>query len=154
MIRENRNPVFWDRVARHPDVWPAISLGQALDIPAIIANPMVTPLRAENGGLFFVQTDGIGRVFEMHTLFTPEGWGREAARAMSEALEMMFSRGAQVITTYDVEGYRRSGPPRSMGFVKAGDFAPTHLGVSLRSWVLTRVSFEASPVAKRGATCH
>ena len=153
MIREDRDLAFWTAVYEHPKIKPHVSLGQDINLADLLANEWVLPLRAEHGGFFFVRLDGLGRVYELHTLFTPEGWGREVLLALKAAVEHVFQAGAQVITTYDVEGYWRSKPPKTFRFEPAGDFAATELGPRLRSWVLTRNAWEASPARQRMASC-
>jgi hypothetical protein len=148
VIREDRDHAFWNAVYEHPAVKPHVSLGHDVDIiTPLLANPAVTPLRAEHGGFLFVRLDNLGRVHELHSLFTPEGWGREVLQALKEAVSEMFARGAQVITTYDVEGNWRSRPPKTFRFQPCGDYAPA-LGVNLRTWVLTRADWEASPARR------
>lgn len=153
MIREDRSLEFWNGVYEHPEVKPHVSLGHDLDLAAILANPAVTPLRATHGGFLFVQLDGLGRVHELHTMFTPEGWGREVLGALKDAVSLMFSRGAQLITTYDVDGHWRSRPPKTFRFEPCGDFAPTTLGPRLRTWALSRIAWEASPACQRMTPC-
>lgn len=148
-LLEDRDPAFWDRIATHPDVAPHVFLGLAeIGLAEIVSHPSVTPLRAEHGGFLFCRLDGLGRVQELHTLFTPEGWGREVLFAAKTAFALMFSRGCQVVTTYEVEGWKRSQPPKSFGFQPCGDFAPSHLG-SLRTWILTANAWDQSPARKR-----
>lgn len=150
MIREDRNPDFWAAVMAHPEVAPHVTFGQAVDVAAILENPWVTPLRADHGGFLFVRLDGMGRVHELHTMFTPEGWGREVLQALKEAVAEMFERGAQIIVTYDVEGNWRSRPPKTFRFEVCGDFAPVpDFPHRLRSWVLTRAAWDASPARQR-----
>lgn len=153
MIRVSRDVGFWNGVYEHPEVKPHVSLGHDVDLSELLGNPWITPLRAEHGGFLFVRLDGLGRVHELHTLFTPEGWGREVLNALKEAVEHMFQNGAQIITTYDVEGHWRSRPPKTFRFEPAGDFAPTDLGPRLRSWVLTRNAWDNSPARLRMAQC-
>lgn len=146
---EDRSPEFWDRIANHPEVAPHVFLGGAsLPLAEIVQHPSVTPLRAQNGGFLFWQLDGIGRQFELHTLFTPAGWGREVNQAAKQAFARMFASGAQLVTTYEVEGWRRSQPPKSFGFQPAGDFAPSPFG-SLRTWILTADAWAGSPACRR-----
>jgi hypothetical protein len=153
MIREDRDEAFWRGVYEHPEVKPHVSFGHELDIGDIIASPAVLPLRAEHGGFLFFRLDGIGRVYELHTLFTPEGWGREVLQALKEAVCEVYARGGQIVTTYDAEGHWRSRPPKTFRFEAAGDFADvTGLPVRLRSWVLTRTAWEGSP-AYRSMPC-
>lgn len=153
LIREERDPAFWTAVYEHPEVKPRVGLGHELDLAGIVSSPGVTPLAADHGGFIFAQLDGLGRTHELHTLFTPEGWGREVAQAAKDAFAFMFDRGADLIITQEVAGNRRSQPPRSFRFTPAGDFRPSPLGPDLRSWVLTRAAWEASPARQRMHTC-
>jgi hypothetical protein len=153
-VVEARDPVFWRQVFEHPEVKPKVGLGHALDIAALVADRRVTPLRARHGGYLFVQLDGLGRVYELHSLFTPEGWGREALLAAKAAFTLMFAAGAHVITTMEVRGNRRSQPPRSFRFRPAGGFAAAApFKDEFRSWVLTRDDWENSPVNRRSKSC-
>lgn len=147
MIREDRSE-FWSRLAEHPMVRPHIGSGNTADLDQFVALPVVTPLRSENGGFLFVKLDAFGRVYELHTIYHPDGWGREVLKAAKEAFAEMFSRGAQVVATYEVEGWWRSRPPLSFGFRPAGDFAPAG-ELTLRTWTLTRAAWDASPARRR-----
>lgn len=149
MIREDRDPAFWTRIAEDPAVKPHVGLGRDLDMTAV-TSPQVTPLRTENGGFLFVRLDGLGRFQELHTMYLPAGWGREVLGALKEAVAEMFARGAQMITTYEVEGHWRSRPPITFRFEPCGDFAPAPgFSVRFRSWFLTRDAWEASPARRR-----
>lgn len=145
MIREERDPAFWQRIADHPEVAPAISLGRAVDLSPLIASPHATPLAAEHGGFIIVRLSV--QIAELHTLFTPEGWGREVAAAAREMNAYVFAS-HQVLVTFEVEGNWRSRPPKSHGWSLAGDFEPTE-HATLRSWVLTRAAWRGSPVFRR-----
>lgn len=147
MIREDRSG-FWSEIAEHPEVKPHASLGYEFSISELVKSPFVTPLRSENGGFLFIRLDGLGRVYELHTLYRPEGWGREVLGASKAALTTMLGRGAQVLTTYEVEGWWRSRPPKSFGFQPAGSFVETPLG-SLRTWILTQAAWDRSPARRR-----
>lgn len=143
---ESRDVGFWRSVADHPEVKPHIALGREFDIADVVSNPMVRPLRFEHGGFLFVQLDGLGRVHELHTLFTPDGWGREVLLALKQACEEILSK-AQVITTYEVEGNWRSRPPKTFRFQAAGDFEPCALG-SFKTWILTKSDWLTSPARR------
>lgn len=150
LIREDRDAAFWTAIYEHPEVKPHVGLGHEIDISAIVGSEQVTPLRSDRGGFLFFRLDGLGRVFELHTMFTPDGWGKEVLLSAKAAFAEMFRRGAQVITTYEVEGNRRSQPPLSFRFQPAGDFAPSvELNAQLRTWILTRNAWEASPARAR-----
>lgn len=141
MIREERDPAFWDRIASHPAV-EHIKRGLPLDLGELAQHERVVPLASEHGGFLLFQLDGLGRIYEMHTLFTPEGWGREVNRAGKAMLNRMFET-AEIITTY--EGYP---PPKSFGWRTAGDFKDSDIG-RVRTWFLTREAWEASPARRR-----
>lgn len=149
----DRDPAFWQAVYDHPEVRPHVSLGAEVDIQAIVADARVSPYRFAHGGYLFVQLDGQGMVVELHSLFTPEGWGRETTLALRQALTRAFAAGAQIITTFEVHGNWRSRAPLSFGFTPAGDFAPSHINAELRAWVLTRSAWERSPVFRRSNPC-
>lgn len=153
MIREDRDVAFWTDVANHPAVKPHIGLGHEFSMEAV-AEPQVTPLRTENGGFLFVRLDSLGRVQELHTMYRPEGWGREVLLGLKAAVTEMFARGAQLIVTYDVEGHWRSRPPKTFRFEPCADFASAPgFGVRFRSWVLTRAAWENSPAQRRSQSC-
>lgn len=150
MIREERDPAFWIEVATHPEVEPHITFGGSIDrLPEVITQPHVTPLASANGGFLFVRIDAIGRVHELHTVYRPEGWGREVLIAAKAAFQRMFESGAQLITTYEVFGWWRSRPPLSFGFKPCGDFAPAPDMPDLRTWILTRDAWCASAAHRR-----
>lgn len=131
-----------------------MSLGQDYDIGALVSHPLVTPLRAKHGGFIFVRLDPLGRALELHTLFTPEGWGREVNATAKAAFDFVFAEGAQIVLTNQVEGNARSQPPRSFGFVRCGDFEPTPYGPRFRTWFLTRAAWEGSPARRRAHSCQ
>ncbi len=146
MIREERDPAFWEAVASHPEVSRHAVMGELSTLPEVIAHPLITPFAAQHGGYLFSRLDAMGHVCELHSMFTPEGWGREAMLAAVEAFDLMFTNGMQVLTTYEVEGNHRSRPPSRFGFVPAGEFQGEH---RLKSWVLTRTAWEGSPGRER-----
>ncbi len=153
MIVEDRS-TWWREIADHPAVRPHLLLAPDADVMVFVEHPSITPLRAEHGGFLFLKLDGLGKVQELHTMFTPEGWGREALLAAKFAFAEIFARGASVVTTSEVAGNWRSQPPKSFGFRAAGPFEPA-LGESLRTWILTREAWEVSPAReKMRRLCH
>ena len=153
MIRIERNPGFWSAVASHPAVAGAI-MGVAPEVIGELATrDTMLPLAAKHGGYLFGRADAFGFVAELHTLFTPEGWGREAVIAGIEALNAVFLLGYHLVTTFEAENNPRSRPPVTAGFVQAGEWRATPVG-SLRLWVLTRAAWQASPAAKRRRRCQ
>jgi len=148
MVRVERDPAFWSAVAAHPAL-ADMALGLTPDaVGKIATRDDVLPLAAEHGGFFFRRTDPLGFVAELHTLFSPEGWGREALTAGIEAIGLVWLCGYQAVTTLEVEANARSRPPRTFGFVRCGDWRATPFG-NLRMWLLTRAAWEASAAATR-----
>lgn len=151
MIREERDVAFWTAVANHPEVKPTMVLsGEVPDMTTMVLDPKVTPWAAEHGGFLVFQRDGLGRIFELHTMFTPEGWGREVAQAAKEGLTALFLRGADLLFTVEVATNARSRPALSFGWRPAGPFAHSpELAADVRTWVLTRDAWDTSPVRRR-----
>lgn len=147
MIREERDPYFWKAVASHPDVLPFLFGATPENVADVATNPNCIPLASEHGGYLFTRIDGMGRVLELHSLFTPEGWGRETNRAGKAALEWVFADACMVVT-YEVAGHRLSQPPKSFGFVPIEGFREGPFE-TVRTWILTREAWEASPARKR-----
>lgn len=148
LICEDRDASFWQGVADHPAVKPHIGLGHDLDMAAAVASPLVTPLRSQNGGFLFLRKSETEQ--ELHTLYRPEGWGKEVLQALKEAVSEMFARGAALISTQEVEGNWRSKPPKTFRFEPAGDFVPAEgFPINVRTWVLRREAWEASPARQR-----
>lgn len=147
MIRVERDPAFWTAVAAHPAVAPMLRGGSPDLIGALAARAGVLPLAAEHGGFLFVRADALGFTCELHTLFTPEGWGREALTAGIEALGAVWACGFCLITTFEARDNPRSRPPKTFGFARAGDWRETPFG-ELRPWALTRVAWDASPARR------
>lgn len=149
MIRVERDPRFWFDVVSHPDVAALLGTTTFEQIAVLVETPGVTPLASEHGGFFFKACDSFGRVCELHTAFTPQGWGREVHDAALEAFgRIFFEDGFQVVVTYEQETNRRSKPPVSFGFEPLGAFEPSPFG-SVRSWLLTRSAFMTSPAGRR-----
>jgi hypothetical protein len=150
MIREDRDPGFWQAVADHPAVKPHVGLGADLDCSEIVSNRAVTPLASAHGGYLFYRLDVLGRIQELHAMFTPEGWGREALSTLKEAVTEMFARGADLIAVHEVEGNWRSRPPRSFGFRPCAEFAEAAgYGERMRTWSMSRSAWLASPAHRR-----
>ncbi|MDB5483466.1 MAG: hypothetical protein JWO83_4519 [Caulobacteraceae bacterium] len=121
-------------------------------IGALAARREFMPIAAEHGGFLLQRRDDLGFAWELHTLFTPEGWGREAIVAGIEALGLMFGSNAGLISTFEVKTNPRSRPWKGFGFAPAGDWTPTPVG-ELRLWILTKSTWGESRVAKRRAAC-
>lgn len=140
MIRIERDPGFWRWVTDSPEVRAGALLDPGAVLDQLIADPAVVPVAGANGGYLFLQRDGAARVYELHSLFRPEGWGREVVTAGKAALALMFRRGMDILFTYSVDGAPRSRPPKSLGFAPAGEHV-TGLGRRLQTWALTRADW-------------
>lgn len=151
MIRIERDRQFWLDVASHPAVAGSVMGLDAQAVADHAQDPRILPLASEHGGFLFCQLDGLGFVRELHTLYMPQGWGREVLQAAKEAFTVVFEI-AQIVTTYEMRANHRSQPPRSFGFVAAGDWQTSIVG-DLRAWVLTREAWQQSP-AHRRHLCH
>jgi hypothetical protein len=75
MIRIERDPLFWTTVAAHPSVAPMLQGADPALIGALAARREFLPIAAEHGGFLLQRRDDLGFAWELHTLFTPEGWG-------------------------------------------------------------------------------
>jgi hypothetical protein len=152
VIRVERDPAFWARVASHPAVAPVLLGMDPAAVGRIAAQPDVLPLASAHGGFLFIRRDVAGFVCELHTLFTPEGWGREALVAGMSAIEAVWITGYQAVITFEAQANPRSRPPRTFGFARAGDWRASPIG-PLRLWTLSHQAWDASP-AKRRLVCQ
>ena len=147
MIRIERDPAFWERVAA--DLTDTVRGLSPQFVGAMCALDGVMPLASERGGFIFVRRDECGFVCELHTLYHPSAWGtREITVSAKQAFNAVFIAGYQVVTTLEVQANRHSQPPRSYGFVQAGDWRDSLVG-AVRMWVLTRAAWQASPCNRR-----
>jgi hypothetical protein len=153
LIRVERDPAFWTAIAAHPAVAPMLRGADPASIGALATRKDFVPLAAEHGGFLLQRRDeAFGFAWELHTLFTPEGWGREAVVAGVEALGLLFGSDACLISTLEVKDNPRSRPWKGFGFAEAGGWARTPLG-ELRLWILTKSAWAESRAAKRRAQC-
>lgn len=154
MILE-RDPEFWRRIASHPKVAGLLDMGNA-DIGEIAQMPAVFPLATRNGGFLICALDASQCIYELHALFTPEGWGREVNQAGKSAMRFLFDRGAHLVVISEVEGNWRSRPPKSFGYKQCGEFAMSPvLGKRVRIWSLSSKDWFSSPAYLRGLRkCH
>lgn len=144
-----RDPKFWTEVAEHPAVAPHVLFGHSgLLVAEVVQHPSVLPFRSEHGGYLFARLDGLGKLYELHSLFTPEGWGREAYETAIFAFSTIFIT-AHLVVTYEVEANPKSRPPLSFGFRAAADFSDHPELGRVRAWVLTKEAWTASPVWRR-----
>lgn len=143
-IVEDKDPAFWLDIVSHP----ALAHMRAGQDPAAIlpALDRAIALRSAHGGFLFFPADSFGRAYEMHTLFTPEGWGREAFHAAREAFDLMFDR-ADLVLTHQTD-HPQSRPPKTFRFAPLGEFTPTPHG-PIRLWMLSRDAWLGSPARRR-----
>ncbi|HEY5289791.1 MAG TPA: hypothetical protein VIJ59_07130 [Caulobacteraceae bacterium] len=147
-IRIERDPDFWRAVAAHPAVAPALLGFDAARVGELVRMPGILPMAAEHGGFLFLRLDTQGFTCELHTLFTPEGWGREVFIAAILAFNGVWMLGYQSIVTFEAATNPKSRPPLTFGFVPCGTWRETAFG-SLRQWILTEAAWRAAPAAKR-----
>lgn len=149
MIREERDPAFWERIASHPACAPALHGVEPEHFATEAVQHPMLPLASEHGGFVFVPRDAFGRTVELHTLYTPEGWGREAAAAGKAALQRVFET-YDLVITYERDGDWRTRPPRSFGFRPCGSAFEMN-GNTWRLWALSADGWRASPSCQRMA---
>jgi hypothetical protein len=148
-----RDVEWWDRIANHPEVAPHVFLGlEPVSLAPLVEDERAKPFASEHGGVIFSPLDKLGMVYEMHTLFEPEGWGREVAINGKLFVEETF-KDASIVVTHEQEGNWRSKPPRSHGWICGGDYCYVGLPVRLRLWVLTKEAWLSSP-ARRKMKCQ
>lgn len=149
MIEPNRDVEFWEDVANHPAVSPHVFMGlDPVSLAPLILMDRCVPLASENGGLIFAPLDPHGMIYELHTLYRPEGWGREVAGFAKHCFDQMFLA-ASLIVTHEQEGSKHTRPPLSYGWKSCGEYCYTELPKRLRLWSLTREDFYASPVGRK-----
>lgn len=151
-LEEQRDPQFWRGVASDPACLPALYGAPVESLDAIVSDPNVTPLATEHGGFLFSRRDELGRVQELHTLYRPQGWGREVHGALLAALERIFAD-ADIVTTYASVGQWRTAPPRSFGFKASSRTFVSNLG-EFRFWFLDRDAWMKSPARLRWMGAH
>jgi hypothetical protein len=144
-----RDVEFWDDVARHHQVSPSVFMGLAqVSTAPLVRDERNLPLASQNGGLIFVASDSLGFSMELHTLYRPEGWGREVTEHARECFREVMKT-VSLVTTFEQEGEKQTRPPLSYGWRSAGDFMAVGLPKRLKLWILTREAWVASPVGRK-----
>lgn len=92
MIRRTMDPAFLNDVANHPEVRPWLGAPDVpvLDLAVLIGNPANIAIEGEHGG--WVLTAMGGGVYEIHSLFRPEGRGKPFFAGAREMLRYVFTR--------------------------------------------------------------
>ena len=156
-LRPTRDATFLNTVANHPDVrpWLLAEDGPApLDFKDVIENPDNVSLVTETGGFVFMRhEDGI---YEVHSLFIPEGRGTHTITAMRQAAQYMFVETdcMELLTKVPVNNTAAKGLARLAGFTHRFDLPLTshglevaYLGLTLDRWMVrapeTRLAGEA-----------
>lgn len=88
MIRRTFDAGFLNGVANDPEVFPWTGAAEAIELGAILVDPANIGLEAEHGGWVLVCLEP--GVYELHTLFLPEGRGKVYFAQAREALRYVF----------------------------------------------------------------
>lgn len=90
-MRRVTDATFLNVVANHPDVRPFLGGGDGvLDLSGLVSSLANVTVQGEHGG-FIAISQGLG-VYDIHSLFLPDGRGREAMTLMREGLGYLFLR--------------------------------------------------------------
>jgi hypothetical protein len=89
VIKRTLDGSFLNEVANHPEVRPWLLGDGPLDVGPAVSDPANITLVTEHGG--WVLHNLGGGVYEVHSLFLPEGRGRAVRVALTEALDYVFS---------------------------------------------------------------
>ena len=90
MIREDRDPGYWNAIINAPDVRPTVGGEGPIDLTAGLLVEGSVPLACNGGGFIFVH-HGYGR-YELHTLFLKGHRGANVLRCFEAASRHMFTR--------------------------------------------------------------
>lgn len=116
MIRRTLDPAFLNTVANHPDVRPWLQGEGPLDLSSVIGNPANIALQAAQGG-WVLQNLSPG-VYEVHSMFLPEGRGSAVKKALAAALDYVFSATdcRQIVTRLPAGNVRAAALGKIAGF--------------------------------------
>jgi len=76
-------------IANHPSVRPWLGGDSVIDLEPVLLNPANFAFETEHGGMVLAQI-GNG-VYEVHSLFLPEGRGPESSQAFDAVADYMFA---------------------------------------------------------------
>lgn len=116
-LRRTFDPKRFNEIANHGDVRPWLGGGDGpLDLSALVGNPANVALMGEHGGFIGHKIDQ--GLYEVHSLFLPEGRGENALECMREGARFMFCATdcAELITKCPDENRGALGLARSAGF--------------------------------------
>jgi hypothetical protein len=114
----------------------------------LVVREDILPLASKNGGFILRRLDSFGLALELHTLFTPAGWGREVASAAKAMFVTAFETATLIVTHETI--HPQSRPPLSYGWKPLGG-GESLIG-PIRLWILTKDAWETSPAGRR--LCH
>ncbi len=136
-------------IANDPRVRPSLGGDGALDLAPLVEDRRNITLQFDLGAFVFREIGGYGLIYELHSLFLPEGWGRPAAAAAREAALHMFAGvGAALLVTFEQAGAWRSRPPKSHGWKLARDAWVVMEGMPVCTWCLTAENWRQSAIMK------
>ncbi len=118
-IRRTLDPATINRAASHPDVRPWLGELQmgALDFAPLVANAANVTMANEHGG-FIGHRIGEG-LYEVHSVFAPEGRGRlKAETARGQAFLFMATDCVRIVTKVPACNPRAAALARQAGFVE------------------------------------
>lgn len=91
MIHRTMDAARLNALANHPDIRPFVLGGEGpLDLTPLVMNPAVVVLEAEHGAFVLVPIQKT--VYELHTLWTPEGRGAPFFAHAAEMFCYVFTR--------------------------------------------------------------
>ena len=88
-VVRSMDPAHFNAVANDPSVRPFLGGEGQIDLTPLLRNPAHVGIATEHGG-FVLVNQGEGR-YEVHSMFLPEGRGREAVEAMRAASAYLFA---------------------------------------------------------------
>ena len=118
LIRRTLDPGFLTAVANHAQVRPHIGGEGPIELGPLIADPANIAIEAEHGGWLLLRHEA--GVFELHTLFLPEGRGEGYFEAAREALTFVFtaSEAREIVTRIPASSRREAFAAARCGFVE------------------------------------
>lgn len=149
-LRRTFNADGFNAVANHADVRPWLQAPDGpIDLTATISNPANFALWCDGGGFVLVRHEP--GIYEVHSLFAPEGRGHSVA-AMRAGFAYMFERtdADEIVTTCADDNRAALAFAKLAGFREVFRTADTgRYSLTLMDWALSRPELELE-----GATFH
>ncbi len=110
------NAGFLNTIANHPEVRPWLGGVGPLDLTDVLADANNYAFQSEFGGLICEKLDT--GLYEIHSLFLPEGKGAAAFKVMDETLRYMFvhTECQEIVTKVPDDNIAALGAARAKGF--------------------------------------